>query len=272
MIFLPRPSPITVATTVAPGTTGAPTCVSPSCETSNTRSSVTVAPGSAGSNSTSTMSPGLTRYCFPPVSTTAYIAVFRSYALLASLYYSDDTQRSAYLDGQRTLARHIIPRLSAFCLALAPPSVIDTGSPRTPSQTRHSLTILPLPRSSRQASLLAGSSKYILSLPCVLFDLYGIILAFLASDDGRRAAKPLSGERIPAGRSNIMSRFEHYSFEARHALAQAREIAVRLQHKTICTEHLLCGLLDVSDSTAAALIVSLGVSVVRVRQALEFVI
>ncbi len=69
-----------------------------------------------------------------------------------------------------------------------------------------------------------------------------------------------------------MSRFDRYSVEARRALAQAREIALQLQHKTICTEHLLCGLLDVGDSTAAALIVTLGVSVVRVRQALEFVI
>ncbi len=69
-----------------------------------------------------------------------------------------------------------------------------------------------------------------------------------------------------------MSRFDQYSPEARRALAQAREIALRLQHKTICTEHLLCGLLDVSDATATTLITQLGVSVVRVRQALEFVI
>ncbi len=69
-----------------------------------------------------------------------------------------------------------------------------------------------------------------------------------------------------------VSRFDQYSLEARRALAQAREITLRLQHKTICTEHLLCGLLDVSDSTAVTLISQLGVSVVRVRQALEFVI
>jgi ATP-dependent Clp protease ATP-binding subunit ClpC len=55
-------------------------------------------------------------------------------------------------------------------------------------------------------------------------------------------------------------------------LAHAREIALRLQHKTICTEHLLAGLLDAGDETITALIATLGVNVTRVRQALEFVI
>ncbi|MBF6589451.1 MAG: NDP-hexose 4-ketoreductase, partial [Ktedonobacterales bacterium] len=69
-----------------------------------------------------------------------------------------------------------------------------------------------------------------------------------------------------------MSRFDRYSLDARRALAHAREIALRLQHKTICTEHLLAGLLDSNDEAVNGLIMSLGVSVARVRQALEFVI
>jgi ATP-dependent Clp protease ATP-binding subunit ClpC len=69
-----------------------------------------------------------------------------------------------------------------------------------------------------------------------------------------------------------MSRFDSYSNEARRALAQARETALRLNHKTICTEHLLLGLLEAQDPTIEALLTSLGVNSGRVRQALEFVI
>ncbi|HEX6123522.1 MAG TPA: ATP-dependent Clp protease ATP-binding subunit, partial [Ktedonobacterales bacterium] len=69
-----------------------------------------------------------------------------------------------------------------------------------------------------------------------------------------------------------MSRFDHYNLGARRSLAHAREIALRLQHKTICTEHLLAGLLDANDETVTGLITTLGVNVSRVRQALEFVI
>ncbi len=69
-----------------------------------------------------------------------------------------------------------------------------------------------------------------------------------------------------------MSRFDAYSLGARRALAHAREIALRLQHKTICTEHLLCGLLDSNDPLVNGIISNLGVNVTRIRQALEFVI
>jgi ATP-dependent Clp protease ATP-binding subunit ClpC len=69
-----------------------------------------------------------------------------------------------------------------------------------------------------------------------------------------------------------MSRFDSYSNDARRALAQARETALRLNHKTICTEHLLLGLLEAQDPTVEALLASLGASSARVRQALEFVI
>jgi ATP-dependent Clp protease ATP-binding subunit ClpC len=69
-----------------------------------------------------------------------------------------------------------------------------------------------------------------------------------------------------------VSRFDRYNLGARRALAHAREIALRLQHKTICTEHLLAGLLDANDETINGLITTLGVNVSRVRQALEFVI
>jgi ATP-dependent Clp protease ATP-binding subunit ClpC len=69
-----------------------------------------------------------------------------------------------------------------------------------------------------------------------------------------------------------VSRFDRYNNDARRSLAQAREIALRLNHKTICTEHLLYGLLDANDATVAAIISGLGVNAVRLRQALDFVI
>jgi len=69
-----------------------------------------------------------------------------------------------------------------------------------------------------------------------------------------------------------MSRFDRYTLDARRSLAQAREIALRLQHKTICTEHILSGLLEANDATVTGAISSLGVNVGRLRQALEFVI
>ncbi|MGH2485456.1 MAG: Clp protease N-terminal domain-containing protein, partial [Ktedonobacterales bacterium] len=69
-----------------------------------------------------------------------------------------------------------------------------------------------------------------------------------------------------------MSRFDRYNSDARRSLAQAREIALRLNHKTICTEHLLYGLLEAGDAQVAAIISGLGVSSARLRQALDFVI
>ncbi len=69
-----------------------------------------------------------------------------------------------------------------------------------------------------------------------------------------------------------MSRFDNYSSEARRALAQAREDALRLNHKTICTEHLLLGLLEINDPLIEGVLTNLGASLPRVRQALEFVI
>lgn len=71
---------------------------------------------------------------------------------------------------------------------------------------------------------------------------------------------------------SLMNRFEHYSNEARKALAQAREDALRFQHKTICPEHLLLGLLEITDPLIESVLNNLGASSVRMRPPLEFVI
>ncbi len=69
-----------------------------------------------------------------------------------------------------------------------------------------------------------------------------------------------------------MRHFDRYSADARRSLSQAREVALRLNHKTICTEHLLCGLLEANDPEVSALLSTLGVNIARLHQALEFVI
>ncbi|HEX6797577.1 MAG TPA: ATP-dependent Clp protease ATP-binding subunit [Ktedonobacterales bacterium] len=69
-----------------------------------------------------------------------------------------------------------------------------------------------------------------------------------------------------------MSRFDRYNNDAKRSLAQAREIALRLNHKTICTEHLLYGLLEANDPAVGAILAGLGANATRLRQALDFVI
>ena len=59
--------------TVASSTTGRPIAASSPSATSSTRSSVIVSPGSTSRSSTSSSVPTSTRYCFPPVSMTAYM-------------------------------------------------------------------------------------------------------------------------------------------------------------------------------------------------------
>ncbi len=68
-----------------------------------------------------------------------------------------------------------------------------------------------------------------------------------------------------------MSRFDQYSVDARRSLGQARDIALRLQHRVIGGEHILCGIIEASDPLVIELLSGMGVNVVRLRQALEFI-
>src|SRR5260370_31129959 len=81
----------------------------------------------------------------------------------------------------------------------------------------------------------------------------------------RRSAAVVGGE-------DIVRRFDRYNEDARRSLAQAREIALRLNHKTICTEHFLYGMLDANDPTIAGILAIFGVNTAKLRQALDFVI
>src|SRR5207302_10451249 len=75
MIFVPRLCATTSATTLACATVGEPTVTLPSLLTSNTRSNVNGWPAWTARRSISSVSPAVTRYCFPPVSNTAYIGI-----------------------------------------------------------------------------------------------------------------------------------------------------------------------------------------------------
>ncbi|HEX4203581.1 MAG TPA: ATP-dependent Clp protease ATP-binding subunit [Ktedonobacteraceae bacterium] len=69
-----------------------------------------------------------------------------------------------------------------------------------------------------------------------------------------------------------MARLSKYTREVRDALGCAREEAVRLRHRLIGTEHLLLGMLKLSDPLVEGLFVSLHSSPANISQALDFVI
>lgn len=67
-------------------------------------------------------------------------------------------------------------------------------------------------------------------------------------------------------------RFDRFTERARKVLSLAQEEAQRFQHNYIGTEHLLLGLVAEGDGIAAKVLQNLGVELVRVRGAVEFII
>lgn len=67
---------------------------------------------------------------------------------------------------------------------------------------------------------------------------------------------------------------EHSEFatDTLRAMEFARQSAARLNHKYICTEHLLLGLLDINDPLINAILKQAGVSAKELRDALDFVV
>jgi len=70
----------------------------------------------------------------------------------------------------------------------------------------------------------------------------------------------------------MASRFEKFTERARRVLTLAQEEAQRFNHKTIGPEHILLGVVGESEGVAAKVLVNLGVSLNKVRSAVEFVI
>lgn len=69
-----------------------------------------------------------------------------------------------------------------------------------------------------------------------------------------------------------MGRMSKYTREVRDVLSNAREEALRLRHRLISTEHLLLGMLKLSDPLVEGLFVSLHTSPLNIAQALDFVV
>jgi len=70
----------------------------------------------------------------------------------------------------------------------------------------------------------------------------------------------------------LASRFDKFSEHARRVLTLAQEEAQRFNHSYIGTEHILLGLIREEEGIAAKVLTGMGVSLARVRQAVEYVI
>ncbi|MFC2004328.1 ATP-dependent Clp protease ATP-binding subunit [Chloroflexota bacterium] len=69
----------------------------------------------------------------------------------------------------------------------------------------------------------------------------------------------------------MTSRFEKFSERARRVLTSAQEEAQNLNHSYIGTEHILLGLIREDEGVAAKVLINLGVSLSKVRSAVEFI-
>jgi ATP-dependent Clp protease ATP-binding subunit ClpC len=70
----------------------------------------------------------------------------------------------------------------------------------------------------------------------------------------------------------MASRFEKFSERARRVLTLAQEEAQRFNHANIGPEHILLGIVGEPDGVAAKVLVNLGISLNKVRSAVEFII
>jgi ATP-dependent Clp protease ATP-binding subunit ClpC len=70
----------------------------------------------------------------------------------------------------------------------------------------------------------------------------------------------------------MASRFEKFSERARRVLTVAQEEARNLNHSYIGTEHILLGLVREEEGVAARVLTNLGISLGKVRSAVEFII
>jgi ATP-dependent Clp protease ATP-binding subunit ClpC len=70
----------------------------------------------------------------------------------------------------------------------------------------------------------------------------------------------------------MASRFEKFSERARRVLTSAQEEAQQLNHSYIGTEHILLGLIREEEGVAAKVLTNLGVSLTKVRSAVEYII
>ena len=98
----------------------------------------------------------------------------------------------------------------------------------------------------------------------------GSIQAWMARGSGGHVA--FARHIGPASSSPGMGPFDRFNERGKRVLSLAQDEAIRQNHNYIGTEHLLAALLRDGDTVAARALTSLGIELVRVRTAIEFVI
>jgi hypothetical protein len=94
----------------------------------------------------------------------------------------------------------------------------------------------------------------------------------------RRFVGPVSSSGSWASSATVTNRppdrdrFDRFTDHARRVLTLAQDEAQRFNHNYIGTEHLLLGLVREEDGTAALVLTNLGIELVKVRTATEFII
>jgi len=69
-----------------------------------------------------------------------------------------------------------------------------------------------------------------------------------------------------------MGPFDRFNDRAKRVLALAQDEAIRMNHNYIGTEHILAGLVREGEGVAAQVLLPLGITLVKVRTALEFIV
>jgi len=97
--------------------------------------------------------------------------------------------------------------------------------------------------------------------------LFGALDAWL--DPAHRTKEGSMSQKFPDTLINSFSHFDKFSTRAKKVVSLALEEAQHLQHTTVGTEHLLLGLVREGESVAARVLEELGVTIEKVRKAVE---
>ena len=97
--------------------------------------------------------------------------------------------------------------------------------------------------------------------------LFGALNAWL--DPAYRTREGIMSQKFLDTLINSISHFDKFSTRAKKVVSLALEEAQHLQHTTVGTEHLLLGLVREGESVAARVLEELGVTLEKVRQAVE---
>ena len=97
--------------------------------------------------------------------------------------------------------------------------------------------------------------------------LFGALDAWL--DPAYRTREGIMSQKFLDTLINSISHFDKFSTRAKKVVSLALEEAQHLQHTTVGTEHLLLGLVREGESVAARVLEELGVTLEKVRQAVE---